>query len=165
MNKVIVIVAVAENNVIGKDGKIPWHIKDDFRHFKQITTGSPVIMGSKTYESLPIKPLPGRVNIVLNPNIKYHASGVIVKHSFEDAIKFCQKFPQVFIIGGKSVYELGMKIADRFELTQIHKSYDGDTYFPEIDFNQWKLISKEDKTGDDGSGEIVKYSFCTYERK
>lgn len=164
MPKVIVIAAVAKNNIIGKNGKIPWHIKDDFQHFKKATINHPVIMGSKTYESLPVKPLPGRLNIVLNPDKNYAITGAIVKHSFDEAIKYCQKFPQVFIIGGKSVYELGIKIADELELTKINKSYDGDVYFPEVNFDNWKLISKEDRTGDDGNGDIVKYSFCTYRR-
>jgi dihydrofolate reductase len=165
MAKIIVIAAVSKNNVIGACGKIPWHIKEDFQHFKKATMGSPVIMGTKTYESLPKKPLPGRINIVLNPDKNYCPEGVIVKNSFDDAIKYCQKFPKVYIIGGKSIYELGIQVADELDLTQIDKSYDGDVYFPEIDFNKWELVNKENKTGNDGNGEVVKYSFCIYKRK
>jgi len=165
MSKIIVISAIAKNNVIGKNKQIPWHIKEDFKHFKDLTMGHPIIMGSVTYESLPVKPLPGRINIVLNQDQKYHLKGAIVKNSFADAIDYCRKYPKIFIIGGRSVYELGLEVADELELTQIAHDYQGDTYFPQIDFSKWELIKEEKHEGDDGNGTIVQYSFCTYRRK
>ncbi len=164
MSKIIVISAVAKNNIIGKNKGIPWHIKKDFEHFKKITIGHPIIMGSVTYESLPIKPLPGRENIVLNPNKSYKPANVTVMHSFEDAIKYAKKFDKAFIIGGNTVYQLGLEIADELELTKIDKNYEGDTKFPNVNWKDWKLIKKEDYSADDGSGEVVKFSFCKYKR-
>lgn len=156
MTEIIIIVAVAENNVIGKDGKIPWHIKEDFQHFKKLTMGCPCIMGDKTYESLPIKPLPGRENIVLTFDKNYHPEGVIIKYSFEDALEYCKNNEKIFIIGGASIYKQGLKFANRMELTRIHKNYEGDTYFPEFDENEWIIEKKEDHDG---------FSFITYVKK
>jgi len=155
MTEIIIITAVAENNVIGKDGKIPWHIKEDFQHFKNLTLGYPCIMGDKTYESLPIKPLPGRENIVLTFDKNYNPKGVTIKYSFEDAFEHC-KGKKIFIIGGASIYKQGLKFADRMEITRIHKAYDGDTYFPEVNFDEWEIEKKEDHNG---------FSFITYVRK
>ena len=156
MTEIIIIAAVAENNVIGKDGKIPWHIKEDFQHFKNLTLGYPCIMGDKTYESLPIKPLPGRENIVLTFDKNYNPKGVTIKYSFEDAFEHCKGKEKIFIIGGASIYKQGLKFADRMEITRIHKAYDGDTYFPEVNFDEWEIEKKEDHDG---------FSFITYVRK
>jgi dihydrofolate reductase len=156
MKDIIIIAAVAENNVIGKDGKIPWHIKEDFQHFKEITMGWPCIMGDKTYESLPIKPLPGRENIILTFNKNYHPEGTVVKYSFKEALDHCKNNEKVFIIGGASIYKQGLNFANKMELTRIHKSYDGDTYFPEFNENEWIVEKKEDHDG---------FSFITYVKK
>jgi dihydrofolate reductase len=156
MTEIIVIAAVAKNGVIGKDGKIPWYISEDFKHFKKLTMGHPCIMGENTYYSLPIKPLPGRENIVLSFNKELKIPGAIVKNSFEDALEHCKNKDKVFICGGASVYKLGVKVADRLELTRIHRDYEGDVYFPEVDFNKWKLAKRIDKDF---------YSFLTYVRK
>lgn len=170
MTEIIVIVAVAQNNVIGKDGDIPWRIKEDFQHFKDATWGHPCIMGDKTYESLPsnAKPLPGRENIILTFDKNYNPSGTTIFYDFNDAINYCKnkKVPRAFITGGATIYKLGLKVADTFELTRIYKDYEGDTFFPEVNFDDWKLAKKEDKEGKDSrSGEIVKFSFLTYKRK
>ena len=156
MKEIIIIAAVAENNVIGKEGKIPWHIKEDFQHFKKLTMGCPCIMGDKTYESLPIKPLPERENIVLTFDKNYHPEGAIIKYSFEDALEHCKNNEKIFIIGGASIYKQGLKFANRMELTRIHKSYEGDTYFPEFDENEWEVKKKENH--DD-------FSFISYTKK
>ena len=156
MKEIIIIAAVAENNIIGKDGKIPWHIKEDFQHFKELTMGCPCIMGDKTYESLPIKPLPGRENIVLTFDKNYHPKGAIIKYSFEDALEYCKNNEKIFIIGGASIYKQGLKFANRMELTRIHKNYEGDTYFPEFDENEWKVEKKENHDG---------FSFISYVKK
>ena len=156
MTEIIIIAAVAENNIIGKDGKIPWHIKEDFQHFKELTMGYPCIMGDRTYESLPIKPLPGRENIVLTFDKDYHPNDVIIKYSFEDAFEHCKNNEKIFIIGGASIYKQGLKFANRMELTKIHKNYEGDTYFPKFDENEWVIEKKENHND---------FSFVSYVKK
>ncbi|MBI4009661.1 MAG: dihydrofolate reductase [Candidatus Aenigmarchaeota archaeon] len=156
MSEIIIIAAVSENNVIGKDGKIPWNIKEDLQRFRKLTLNNPVIMGRKTYESLPVKPLKDRINIVLTRQKDFNPPGIIVKKSLEDAIEFCKNYDKVFIIGGQAVFEDGLKIADTLELTRVHKNYDGDAFFPEINFGEWVLKNKD--VGED-------YSFLTYVRK
>jgi len=170
MTEIIVIVAIAQNNAIGKDNKIPWHIKEDFLHFQKKTLGYPCIMGDKTFESLPdnSKPLPGRENIVLSFDKNYKPEGTVVFNDFIRAIQYVKdnEEKKAFIIGGATIYKLGMKIADTLELTKIHKNYEADTFYPEINFNEWQLITKDDKEGKDiKSGEQVKFSFLTYKRK
>lgn len=161
--ELIIISALAKNNVIGKNGKIPWYIKEDFEHFKNITMGYPCIMGDKTYESLPSnsKPLPGRENIVLTFNKDYKPEGTKVFYSFEEALDYCKDKDKVFICGGASIYKLGLSVADKLELTRIHKDFEGDVFFPEINFNEWELIKREDKE-DLKHGQ---FSFLTYARK
>ncbi len=156
MSEIIVIVAVSENNVIGKDGKIPWYIPEDLQRFKKLTLNCPVIMGRKTYESLPVKPLKDRINIVLTNQKKINLAGVIVKHSLKDAIGYCKNHGKVFIIGGQSVFEEGLKIATILELTRVHKNYEGDAFFPEINFDEWILKNKVERED---------YSFLTYVRR
>jgi dihydrofolate reductase len=156
MVEIIVIAAVAENNVIGNKGDIPWRIKEDFLRFKELTMGSSCIMGDRTYNSLPVRPLPGRENIVLTFDKSFNPPGVVVKYSFEDALKHCKNKKKAFICGGASVYKLGLGVADTLELTRVHKNYEGDTFFPEIDFSQWNLEKEEKHEG---------YSFLTYSRK
>ncbi|PIU23156.1 MAG: diacylglycerol kinase [Chloroflexi bacterium CG08_land_8_20_14_0_20_45_12] len=156
MTEIIAIAAVAKNNVIGKEGKIPWYIKEDFEHFKRLTIGHSCIMGMNTYESLPTKPLPKRENIVLTFDKDYNPSGTVVRHSFKEALDHCKGKDKVFICGGASVYKLGMEVADRLEITHIDKDYDGDTYFPKIDLDKWEVSDKEDHD---------QYSFVSYSRK
>jgi dihydrofolate reductase len=165
MIEIIIIAALSENNVIGKSGDIPWRIKEDFKRFKEMTTGHPCIMGDKTYESLPenARPLPGRENIVLTFNKEYRPNGTTVFYSFDDAINYCKqrKYQKVFICGGASIYRIGLPVADTLELTRIHKNIEGDTFFPQIDFNAWDLEKKEDRV----DTTVGNYSFITYKRK
>jgi dihydrofolate reductase len=170
MTEIIVIVAVAQNGAIGKDGDIPWRIKEDFQHFKNKTMGHPCIMGDKTYESLPenAKPLPGRENIVLTFDKNYRPEGTTIFYDFNEAIKYVNKKGEkkAFITGGATIYRLGLKVADTLELTKIHKDYDGDTFFPEVSFDEWELIKKEDNESiDKNSGEKVRFSFLAYKKK
>jgi len=171
MTEIIVIVAIAENNAIGKDNKIPWHIKEDFQHFQNLTMGNSCIMGDRTYDSLPenARPLPGRENIILTFNKDYKAPGTKIFFSWEDGIRYCNetKKEKVYICGGASIYKLGLKVADTLELTKIHKTYaDADTFFPEINFNEWNLVKEEKGQGKDkNSGEILNFSFLTFKRK
>lgn len=155
MKEIIIIAAVSENNVIGNKGKIPWHIADDLKRFKDITMGKTVIMGEVTFESLPVKPLPGRRNIVITQNKNFSHEGVETAYSFDEALSICSDEDEVYIIGGQMLYEAAMKIATRLELTRVHKNYDGDKFFPKFDEGQWKKIKEEKKAG---------YSFITYIR-
>ncbi|MFC1801354.1 dihydrofolate reductase [Nanoarchaeota archaeon] len=168
--EIIVIAAMAKNRVIGKDNQIPWHIKEDFQHFKEKTSGHPCIMGRKTYESLPdnAKPLPGRENIILTTQQDYSQPGTTVFHNLNKALEYCQNkgFEKIFIIGGASLYASGLQVADTLELTIIDKEFDGDTFFPEIDYDLWELTNQEDHQGlDIKSKEELKFSFLTYQRK
>ena len=170
MADIIVIVAVAQNGAIGKDNDIPWHIKEDFQHFKDKTSGFPVIMGDKTYDSLPdnARPLPGRENIVCTLLEDYKAEGATLFHDFNKAIEYVKNkgVEKAFIIGGATIYKLGMQVADVFELTRIYHDYDADTFYPQVDFSKWEEVAKEDHEGMDIKNNIkVKFSFITYRRK
>ncbi len=147
-----IIAAISENNVIGKDGKIPWHISEDLKRFKSLTLGHSVIMGRKTFESLG-KPLPERKNIVITHQKNYNPPEVTVVHSFEEALNLCSG--KVFVIGGSSVYREALPHADVLEITRVHKHVDGDVYFPVIG-NEWIEAKHEEKEG---------FSFVTYQRK
>jgi dihydrofolate reductase len=152
----IIVAAIAENGVIGKNGELPWHIPEDMEHFKELTMGHPVLMGRTTFESLPdsVKPLPGRTNIVLT------RSGVEADvkeaESPHQGYRIAEEHgDKVFIIGGASVYEQTLDDADRMEITRIHEEYDGDVKFPEWDEESWEEIDREDQ-GD--------FTFLTYEK-
>jgi len=138
--EIIIIAAMAENRVIGKDNAIPWSIKGNLAHFKEATMDFPCIMGRKTWESLPKKPLPGRLNIVVSKTLTDNdfpdAQDVKVFSSLESAIEYCEEYEKVFICGGEAIYKQAMPLANKLDLTLIPGQYDGDTYFPEID-NSW----------------------------
>ena len=136
-----IIVAVAENGVIGDKNSLLWHISEDLRNFKRITSGHPVIMGRKTFESLG-RPLPNRTNVVISRTTK-HIEGCTVVDSLEAAIAMFPKEEEVFIIGGAQIYALALNIADKFYLTRVGYAYEGDTSFPEWDATKWELQSKE----------------------
>lgn len=155
MAEIIIIAAIAENGVIGKDNNIPWHISDDLKRFKKITMGYPVIMGRKTWESMDGRPLPGRKNIVLTRQQNYPAVGCELFGSINEAVDHCADLEKVFIIGGTTIYATGLKIADTLELTRVHRQVEGDTYFPEVDFSKWKKVSEEKQNG---------FSYLTYKR-
>jgi len=145
----IIIVAVSENNVIGKDGDIPWHIPEDLKHFKEKTTGNAVIMGRKTFESLPedYKPLPERKNIVLTRSgLKNEYEQVEEVESLEEAYRQAGEFSEkAFIIGGASIYEQTLDQCDKLVLTRIHEEYEGDTFFPEINKEKWIEEDRDDR--------------------
>lgn len=168
--EIILIAALAKNRIIGNNNNIPWHITEDFQHFKDATLGYPCLMGRKTFESLPpnVKPLPKRENIILTSQTDYSPEGTTIFHNFDKAIEYCQNkdSKKLFIIGGASIYKLGLQIADILELTVIEKEFEGDTFFPEIDHSQWELIKKKDSQGINiKTGDPLKYSFLTYKRK
>lgn len=133
-----IIAAISSNGIIGKDGGLPWRLPDDMNRFKTLTTGKPVIMGRKTWESLPA-PLANRHNIVISKSYKWHSSGMILADSLDHALYIAGEAKEVMIIGGSKVYEKALKIADKIYLTVIHEHIEGDTYFPEIT-DDWKIL-------------------------
>ena len=143
-----IIVAMSRNRVIGLKSKLPWHLPSDLTHFRQLTMGHPVIMGRKTYESLPnhFRPLPGRSNIVLSRSLN-NSSQVLIARSLENALDIAKVEPgheEVFVIGGASVYEQALPIANRLYLTTVETECEGDAFFPEFELNDWILIEKSD---------------------
>nr|AGS52174.1 dihydrofolate reductase [uncultured bacterium contig00049] len=141
LQDIIIIAAMAENRVIGKDNKIPWSIKEDMAHFRELTKGCPCIMGRKTWESLPKKPLPGRLNIVVSQTMTIDSDNVKVFPSLQAAIEFCSDYEKIFICGGETIYKQALPLANKLELTIIRGNYEGDTFFPEIDLTCWKKIN------------------------
>ena len=159
---IAIIVAIADNMAIGKNNDLLWHIPGDLKRFKRITSGHPVIMGKRTFESLPRRPLPNRRNIVITDIAGERIEGCDMAYSIEEAIALCDPNEENFIIGGASVYRQFLPHADRLYLTRVHKSYEGDVFFPEINFSHWKLISKEDVPKDEVTG--FDYANEIYER-
>jgi dihydrofolate reductase len=159
MEDVVLIAAAAENGVIGKDGTIPWRLPEDMRRFKALTTGHPVVMGRKTWDSLPKKPLPGRSNIVLTRRRGWRAEGAAAACSMEAALALAGE-PPVFVIGGAEVYRAALPLAARIELTQIHRAFDGDAHFPPLDSTQWRIAAREDRVTAEG----LCYAFVSLER-
>ena len=154
---IIMIAAAAENNALGKDNKIVWHLPNDFKRFKMLTSGHHIIMGRKTFESLE-KPLPHRTHVIITRQQNYKADGCIIVASMEQALKSCPKEEDCFIIGGGEIYSLGMPYADKLEITRVHESFDADAYFPEIDKDKWKI----DTTQFNAKDENHKFDY-TYE--
>ena len=145
---VSLVVAASSNNVIGRDGGLPWRLPDDLRQFKRLTTGKPVIMGRRTFESIG-KPLPDRRNIVMTRDPDFAADGCETVSSAGDAIDLVEDVDEVMIIGGGMVYHDFMPLADRIYLTRVQADVEGDTHFPEIDEATWRLVSSEHHAADD----------------
>jgi dihydrofolate reductase len=158
-----IIVAVAENNAIGKDNDLLWHISDDLKRFKKITTGHKIIMGKNTFLSLPVRPLPNRTSIVITDDPADNYDGCIMAYSIDDAVSKCEKDEECFVIGGGSVYRQFLPIADKLYLTEVCRSYEADTFFPEIASDEWELIEQEDHI--DEKNNDLPFSFKTYIRK
>ena len=158
---ITLIAAVARNGVIGKDNALPWHLPEDLKHFKQVTTGHAVIMGRKTWESLPerFRPLPGRLNIVVTRNPAYRAEGVTVVSSLEEAQKVGAG-RTAFVIGGAELYAHALPRAGQMEFTEIDADIEGDAYFPWFDRTQWREVARE--PGISAAG--LRFAFVTYER-
>jgi dihydrofolate reductase len=158
-----IIVAVSEDYGIGKDNELLWHIPDDLKRFKNLTYGQSVIMGKKTWESLPKKPLPGRKNIVLTDDPHECIDCSITAYSIKDALGKCGKDEEIFIIGGGSIYKQFLPFADRLYVTHVHKKAPADTFFPEIDALIWESIEKEEHE-EDGK-DNPSYTYTIYQRK
>lgn len=162
-SELTIIVAAAENDAIGKDNKLIWHLSDDLKHFKSLTNGHHIIMGRKTFESFP-KPLPNRTHIVITRQSDYKApEGVLIVNSLEDAIRAAKNDPQPYIIGGGEIYRQGLLLADKIELTRVHEDFEADAFFPEIDTSIWKEIANIFHTKDENHKH--EFSFLTYEKK
>ncbi len=156
------IAAMAQNRVIGKDNDLIWHLPDDLKRFKRLTKGHHVIMGRKTYESMN-SPLPHRVNIVITRKRDYKANGCIVVSSLDEALQKVEGDDQPFIIGGGEIYKQSLEVALTIELTLVHGTFDGDTYFPQIDESQWKLVEKQEHPKDEKHN--YSFDFLTYRKK
>jgi dihydrofolate reductase len=160
------IAAIAQNNVIGKNNDLPWHLPDDMKYFMKTTSGHYVIMGRKNYESIPEKfrPLPNRTNIVVTRQINYKAENCTIVHSLEEALALAQQGHQqeVFIIGGAEIYTQGFLKANRLYLTEIHGTIEGDTYFPEFDKKNWMETSRIHHPADDRHA--FAFDYVVYEK-
>lgn len=153
--KISLVVAKSKNHVIGKNNQLPWHLPADLQHFKKITMGKPILMGRKTAESIG-KPLPGRRNIVITRNKRHKMQGFEIYHSIETALQALETETEIMIIGGANLYAQLLSRADDIYLTIIDAEFEGDTFFPAVDFSQWKLISDEKYLPDEKN----KYGYC-----
>jgi len=166
--KLSMIVAVAQNRVIGRNNALPWYLPNDLKYFKQTTLGKPVIMGRKTYESIG-KPLPGRTNIVITRQADYQPEGVKVVSSVEDARALAESVclidgqEEAMIMGGAEIYALCLPVCDRLYLTEVHAEVEGDAWFPEYDKSEWHEVAREDFAAEGPNP--YDYSFVVYERR
>jgi dihydrofolate reductase len=162
-----VIVAAAENGVIGADNKLPWHLPEDLRYFKRITMGKPIVMGRKTFESIG-RPLPGRTNIVISRNPGFSAEGIRVVASLEDALALAAEVAaaegaqEVMVIGGAQVYQRALEQAQRLYLTRVHATVEGNAYLPELVWENWVERSRERHPA--SAENPYDYSFIIYDR-
>ena len=158
------LLAASENNVIGKDNKLPWHLPNDLKFFKNTTWGMPVIMGRKTFESFG-KPLSGRRNIVITRNHGWNAEGVEIAASIGEAVELAKQSDvnEIFVIGGGEIFKTYFPEANRIYITRIHHSFTGDAFFPEIDENEWQLVKEVNCAADEKNP--YPHSFQTWERK
>ena len=157
MSEIVLVVAIADNGVIGKESVIPWHISDDMKRFKALTMGHTIVMGRKTWDSLPKKPLPGRINVVVTRQKDWQAEGAVTASSLGQAT--LGTLGSVMVIGGAEIYQRALPLASRIELTEIHKDFDGDARF-ELDRSGWRETAREDHVTPDG----LRYSYVTLTR-
>jgi dihydrofolate reductase len=158
------LVAAAENDVIGKENRLPWHLPEDLKYFKNQTWGMPILMGRKTFESIG-KPLPGRKSIVITRNANWHHEGVVSVSSVEEAIEKAAELhsKEIFVIGGAEIFVSTFGLADRIYLTRIHQKIDGDVFFPEIKTSDWQLVRERFSNADEKNG--YAHTYQVWERK
>jgi dihydrofolate reductase len=166
--RIFLIVAVAENGVIGRDNAIPWRLKSDMKRFRALTMGKPVVMGRKTFESLPKKPLPGRTNIVVTRDPSFAAAGAVVVPSFENAYAVARgdalrRSAEIAVIGGVQIFAQWMDVADRLEVTEVHASPEGDVRLAPIARSDWAEVGRERHAA--GDGDSADFSYVTYRRQ
>jgi dihydrofolate reductase len=159
---IILIAAIAENNALGKNNDLLWHLPKDFKRFKEITSGHHIVMGRKTFESFP-KPLPNRTHVIITRQKDYNYEGCIVVDDLEKAIAVCPKNETVFVIGGGEIYSQSIHLADQLDITRVHHSFEADVYFPEIDSKIWELTSEIFNSKDEKH--LYDYTFQTFVRK
>lgn len=159
--RVSLIVAADENDVIGANNRLPWHLPEDLKHFKQLTMGKPMIMGRKTLESIG-RPLPGRRSIVLTRQPGFTAPGCEVAGSLEQALRMTDSVEETMIIGGAEIFQQALPQAGRIYMTRVHGRFEGDTYFPELESTVWRELSREAHAADDKN--LWPYSFLLLER-
>ena len=159
--EIALIYARAANGVIGKDGTMPWHLPEDMAHFKQLTQGAPVIMGRKTWDSLPprFRPLPGRTNIVVSRQVDWNESGAQRASSLRDALRICEQSPTVWVIGGAQIYAEALPLAHRLEVTEIDRDFEGDAHAPVLG-SEWVETARSRQVGGNG----LPFSFVRYVR-
>lgn len=158
---IIIIAATAENRALGKDNRLLWHLPDDFKRFKEITTGHHIIMGRKTFESL-ARPLPNRTHIIVTRQKDYKADNCLIAESLQQAISLSPSDQNVFVIGGGEIYRQAMDLADEIDLTKVHVEIDADTWFPEIDSSKWERVSEQFHGADDKH--LYAFTFEKYRR-
>ena len=161
MKLISMIVAMAGNRAIGKDNDLLWHLPDDFKHFKAVTMGKPIVMGRKTYDSIG-RPLPGRKNVVVTSDKTFSAEGVVVVRSIDDALAATRDDDDIMVIGGASFYEQMLPLANKLFVTWVHHHFEADAFFPDINLDEWRVIEQTDHRADDRHA--YDYSFVTYER-
>jgi dihydrofolate reductase len=161
MKNISIVVAISENNAIGKDNQLLWHLPADLKHFKNITTGYPIIMGRKTYESIG-KPLPNRRNIIITRQKDLKLEGVEVVHSVGNALSLCDAEEEIFIIGGAEIYKSALAFTNRIYLTTVHEHYEADVFFPILAMDEWTITDQEYHPADEKNS--VAYTFSTLER-
>ena len=159
---IIMIAAVAENNALGKNNDLLWHLPLDFKRFKEITSGHHIIMGRKTFESFP-RPLPNRTHVVITRQNDFSREGCIVVQDIQKAIAVCPKNEDIYIIGGGEIYRQSIHLADQLDITRVHNSFDADVYFPEIDPEIWELTSEIFNLKDEKH--LFDYTFQTFVRR
>ncbi len=154
-----IIVAIANNHVIGVNNTLPWHLPEDLKRFRAITMGHHIIMGRKTFDSLG-RLLPGRTTVIVTRNLHYHVEGALIAHSLQEAIGLCQNDDEIFLIGGAELYQTGLALADRLYVTEIDLDVAGDAYFPEINPNQWLETARESHSSEQG----LRFNYVNYQR-
>ena len=145
---ITLIVAVADNGVIGRDNTLPWHLPEDLKRFKRLTLGKPIVMGRRTFESIG-KPLPGRQNIVVTRDPNYQREGVSVVHGTDDALRAAGGAPEIMVIGGAELFRTFLPQARRVHLTRVHGNIEGDVTWPALDHREWQLVGREEFAADD----------------
>jgi dihydrofolate reductase len=159
MPSLSLIAAIAKNNVIGANNALPWHLPEDLKRFRALTTGHHIIMGRKTYESIN-RLLPGRTTVIVTRDVNYKVPGALIANSLEQAISLCGQDEEVFLIGGAELYRGGLAVADKLYITEIDGEYKGDAFFPELDRSKWREASRDPYVSEQG----LPFSYVTYKR-
>jgi len=158
---VSLLAAVADNGIIGRGGRLPWHLPDDLKRFKFLTMGKPILMGRKTFESIG-RPLPGRTSLVLTRSRDWSSAGTVVVHSLSEALERAGEVGELVVVGGAEIYRLALPRAQRVYLTRVHASVEGDTVFPALDEREWRESAREEHAADERHAYAM--SFCVLER-